>query len=247
MELDKKFEVTGGVKLESKTDKFTLTGDNINGDLVKEDKKTVADHIRVRGTVVFTQQQKNGSVIITGKEADYDLVNNELAKAVLRGGVKFDFTASDEKSGNSDISASSVEATFKRKTGKDEDSLVSANVNGPLSYSGISVSEKGKSTITARADKMTYEAKEGGAEMRLSGNLYFDQKGPGDDDSADVTGAQSVILTLNSKKEVVSIRMSSGGIGKIVTKIKRRAETKLEDHRRESAEAIQGSYRCTRS
>jgi lipopolysaccharide export system protein LptA len=227
VELDKKFEVTGGVKLESKPDKFILLGDRISGDLVKEKQQTVADHIQVRGTVLFTQQQQNGDVKISGKEADYNLLNADLARAVLRGGVKLDFTGTDAKAGSTDITASSVEATFKRKTAKDEDSLVSANMTGPVSYTGVGSLEKGKSTISAKADRMTYELKEDGAELKLAGNLYFSQKGPSDEESADVSGAQSVILTLNKAKEVVRVRMSSEGIGKIVTKIKKKGGSQV--------------------
>jgi lipopolysaccharide export system protein LptA len=227
VELDKSFEVTGGVKLESKTDKFVLTGDRVSGDLAKENKKTVADHIRARGAVKLAQEQKNGNLTVKAAEADYDLVDATLAKLAMRGNVSLDFLATTEKSGNSDVTAKSLEAIFKRKPGKDEDSLVAFNVTGPVSYTGVSVSEKGKSTITARADRMSYEAQGEGAEMKLSGNIYFDQKGPEDEDSADVTGAQSVILTLNKAKEVVGIRMSSEGIGKIVTKIKKKGGNRV--------------------
>lgn len=222
VELDKSFEVTGGVRLESKTDGYVLTANGVTGDLVKEGKQTQADHLRARGDVTLLKQDKGGTTNITAKEADYDLASATLAKATLRGNVKFNFASEDAKKGGSDIVATSVEATFKRKTEKNEDSLVSMSVVGPLSYSGITTVEKGKSVITARADRMTYETDTEGGTMKLSGNLYFDQKGPGEEDSADVSGAQTVILTLNKAREVVRVRMSSEGIGKIVTKIKKK-------------------------
>lgn len=222
VELDKKFEVTGGVKLESKTDQITMTGDRMNGDLEAEDKKSVANHVRVRGNIAISKAEKDGNMKITGSELDYDLLDATLAKAIVRGNVKLDFLATSAKAGDADLTASHVEAIFKRKTAKDESAVQALLVEGPLLYKGIGISEKGKTTITAKADRMSYEKKEDGAEMKLSGNLYFDQQGPGNEDSSDVTGAQSVILTLNAKREVVRIRMSSEGIGKIVTKIKKK-------------------------
>lgn len=221
VELDKKFEVTGKVRLESKTDQIILTGEQMTGDLQTEDKKTIPNHVRVRGGVAFSSLQNNGYLNMTGSEMDYDLVNATFSKAVLRGNVKLDFVAISEKAGDADLTATKIEATFKRKAAKDESALESLKVEGPLVFKGISVSEKGKSKITAKADRMSYTKKGEGAEMLLSGNIFFDQKSEVDDDSAEVTGAQSVILTLNKAREVVSIRMSSEGVGKIVTKIKK--------------------------
>lgn len=226
VELDKKFEVTGDVKLDSKNDQIVMTGDRMTGDLEKEDKKTVANHVRLRGSVAVAKVEKNGNLTITGNEVDYDLIDSTFARAVLRGNVKLDFLATSATAGNADLTASKVEAVFKRKTAKDESALQSMIVEGPLSYSGISVSEKGKATITAKADRMNYEKKGDGAEMVLSGNLFFDQKGPEPDDSSEVVGAQSVRLTLNSKGEVVTVRMNSEKPDKIVTKIKKRGGTK---------------------
>jgi hypothetical protein len=222
VELDKKFEVTGSVKLDSKTDQISMTGDRMTGDLAKENKKTVADHVRIRGGVTVSKVEKNGNLKITGNEVDYDLIDVTFAKATIRGNVKLDFLATTEKAGNADVTATKVEATFKRTVAKDESSLQALTVDGPVSYSGVSVSEKGKAVITAKADRMTYKKQGEGAEMLLSGNLFFDQKGPEDEDSAEVTGAQSVRLTLNAKGEVVTVRMNSEGIGKIVTKIKKK-------------------------
>lgn len=225
VELDKKFEVTGNVRLESKTDQIIMTGERMAGDLQKEDKKTVANKVRVRGDVTISSVQNNGYLNITGSEMDYDLLDATLAKAVLRGNVKLDFVAISEKAGNADLTAAKVEATFKRKVAKDESALQMLNVDGPLVYKGVSVSEKGKANITAKADRMVYEKKGEGAEMVLSGNIYFDQKGPEDDDSAEVTGAQSVKLTLNAKGEVTNVRMNSEKPDKIVTKVKKKGNT----------------------
>jgi hypothetical protein len=222
VELDKKFEVSGNVRLDSKTDQIVMTGERMTGDLQKEDKKSVANNVRVRGDVAISSVQNNGFLNITGNEMEYDLLDATFAKAVLRGNVKLDFVAISEKAGDADLTATRIEATFKRKVGKDESALQVLKVDGPLVYKGVSVSEKSRANITAKADLMTYELKEDGAELKLAGNLYFSQKGPGDEESADVSGAQSVILTLNKAKEVVRVRMSSEGIGKIVTKIKKK-------------------------
>jgi cytoskeletal protein CcmA (bactofilin family) len=222
VELDKKFEVTGNVRFDSKTDQIVMTGERMTGDLQKEDKKTVANNVRVRGDVAISSVQNNGFLNITGNEMEYDLVDATFAKAVLRGNVKLDFVSISEKAGDADLTAAKIEATFKRKVAKDDSALQVLKVDGPLVFKGVSVSAKGKANIIAKADRMSYEKKGDGAEMLLSGNIYFDQKGPEDEDSADVTGAQSVILTLNKANEVVGIRMSSEGIGKIVTKIKKK-------------------------
>jgi cytoskeletal protein CcmA (bactofilin family) len=222
VELDKKFEVTGNVRFDSKTDQIVMTGERMTGDLQKEDKKTVANNVRVRGDVAISSVQNNGFLNITGNEMEYDLVDATFAKAVLRGNVKLDFVSISEKAGDADLTAAKIEATFKRKVAKDDSALQVLKVDGPLVFKGVSVSAKGKANIIAKADRMSYEKKGDGAEMLLSGNIYFDQKGPEDEDSADVTGAQSVILTLNKANEVVGIRMSSEGIGKIVTKIRKK-------------------------
>ncbi|MEI7576278.1 MAG: hypothetical protein WCK51_05245 [Armatimonadota bacterium] len=225
VELAKKFEVTGNVRLDSKTDQIIMTGQQILGDLQNEDRGTVANHVRVRGDVAISKVEKNGNLKITGNEMDYDLIDSSLARAVLRGDVKLDFLATTDKAGNADLTAAKVEATFKRKVAKDESALQVLKVDGPLVYKGVSVSEKGKANITAKADRMAYEKKGEGAEMLLSGNIYFDQKGPEDEDSAEVTGAQSVKLTLNAKGEVTNVRMNSEKPDKIVTKIKKKGNT----------------------
>jgi hypothetical protein len=222
VELDNKFEVTGSVRLESKTDQIIMTGERMTGDLQKEDKKTVANKVRVRGDVAISKAEKNGNLKITGSEMDYDILDATLAKAVLRGNVKLDFLATSDKAGNADLTAAKIEATFKRKVAKDESALQVLNVDV---YKGVSVSEKSRANITARANRMVYEKKGEGAEMILSGNIYFDQKGPEDDDSAEVTGAQSVKLTLNAKGEVTNVRMNSEKPDKIVTKIKKKGNT----------------------
>lgn len=225
VELDKQFEVTGNVRLDSKTDQIVMTGDRMTGNLQKEEKKTVANNVRVRGDVGISKVEKNGNLKITGNEMDYDLLDTSLAKAVLRGNVKLDFLATSDKAGNSDLTAAKVEAIFKRKVTKDESTLQALKVSGPLVYKGVTVAEKGKANITAKADRMIYEKKGEGAEMLLSGNIYFDQKGPEDDDSAEVTGAQSVKLTLNAKGEVTNVRMNSEKPDKIVTKVKKKGNT----------------------
>ena len=225
VELDKKFEVTGNVRLDSKTDQIVMTGERMTGDLEKQDKKTIANHVRVRGDVAISKVEKNGNIKITGNELDYDLLDATLAKATIRGSVKLDFLSTSAKAGDADLTAAKVEATFKRKVAKDESALQALTVDGPLSYKGVSISEKGKADITAKADRMTYEKKGEGAEMVLSGNIYFDQKGADDDDSAEVTGAQRVTLSLNSKGEVTNVRMNSEKPDKIVTKIKKKGNT----------------------
>ena len=225
VELDKKFEVSGNVRLDSKTDQIVMTGERMTGDLQKEDKKSVANNIRVRGDVAISSVQNNGFLNITGNEMEYDLLDATFAKAVLRGNVKLDFVAISEKAGDADLTATKIEATFKRKVGKDESALQGLKVDGPLVYKGVSVSEKSRANITAKADRMSYEKKGDGAEMLLSGNIYFDQKSADDADSAEVTGAQSVILSLNAKSEVVKVRMNSEKPDKIVTKIRKKGNT----------------------
>ena len=222
---NKNFQLSGGVSIENKADKVTLSAKSVTGDLVKEGNQNIADHVRLKGGVVAKQAQEKGLLTLSGNEADYDLSGSENASVKVRGDVKIVFKGTQTGVADWSSSAWSATATLKRKAKKDENALVSASITGPLTYSGTSLSDKGTTKFSAKADQMSISKLGDGYEVKLTGNLEFNQSGPGDDESGEVTGAKTAYLELNEKNEVVRIRFSSENTGKIQTIKRKRGGT----------------------
>ncbi|MBS1702200.1 MAG: hypothetical protein JST12_11105 [Armatimonadetes bacterium] len=231
VEPEKTFELSGNVLIKQNEQKLTVTCAKAVGDFVKVDKKTDVDNVHLTGGVRAEQIGKKGKTIATGNKADYG-IKGALRYLNLTGSVRVDFAGSEEveekpgqkstKTSNTVFTASAGELTFQKVKGSDGNEtyeVQTADVTGPIQFDGTQVTTTGGKTthqkLSVSAKRLTFERKDGGAEIKLSGDLVIHQEDDGE--GPEITGAQTLVATLNEKNEIVKLVFSSEGIGKIKT------------------------------
>jgi hypothetical protein len=239
------FELSGNVqirRLSSSGDSSVetlMTCAKASGNLVRVNNKVEVDSVRMTGGIQFVQKGENRSTTASGDSAEYDLKDG-LREVNVKGGVEISFDSQSTREAikdgkkesvktSSTMNATSRSATLTFKTKIDEKKketteLQSAEVRGPIQFNGTQLvkdatGEK-QQKVFAKADKMTYSIRgeSGNREVKLEGNLEFRQNN-GVDEGSIVEGANTVVLQLNEKYEILKLRFKSEGSNKVETTI----------------------------
>ncbi len=239
------FELSGNVQIRrisssgDSTVETLMTCAKASGNLVRVNNKMEVDSVRMTGGIQFVQKGENRSTTASGDSAEYDLKDG-LREVNVNGGVEISFDSQstreaikDGKKESAKISSimsttsRSATLTFKSKMDdkkKEITELQSAVIRGPIQFNGTQLvkdaaGEK-QQKVFARADKMTYliSGESGKREVRLEGNLEFRQN-DGVGEGSIVEGANTVVLQLNEKNEILKLRFKSESPNQVVTTI----------------------------
>lgn len=235
------FELNGNVQLrrinadsDAKVETL-LTCAKATGLIVKLNKKTEFDQVRMTGGIEFTQKGKKGVTTATGTSGEYDLKEGGAREVTINGDVKIGFAGQEKNDAtkttkasivDSTMSTTSRSATITFKTKLDENKkqvseIQSATVRGPIQFNGTKLSKDAdgekRIKVSAKADQMRYtiSGENGSPEVRLEGNLEFRELGG--DDGAVVEGASLLILQLNDKNEIIKLKFKSGAGQQVTT------------------------------
>ncbi len=239
------FELSGNVQIRrisssgDSTVETLMTCAKASGNLVRVNNKMEVDSVRMTGGIQFVQKGENRSTTASGDSAEYDLKDG-LREVNVNGGVEISFDSQstreaikDGKKESAKISSimsttsRSATLTFKSKLDdkkKEITELQSAVIRGPIQFNGTQVvkdaaGEK-QQKVFAKADKMTYliSGESGKREVKLEGNLEFRQN-DGVGEGSVVEGANTVVLQLNEKNEILKLRFKSESPNQVVTTI----------------------------
>jgi hypothetical protein len=222
---DSKFELSGQVIVQNFEDKLKMSCEKVTGDLIKEGTKSGFDNVRLTGGVKVVMGEGVEIVNMSATSANYDLQGTDKSKITMSGSVDFAFVSTKDSAKSRDlkVTASSLETMLLREKGV-KNPVLSAKLTGGVTFVGVEVKKgkdekSGKDVVTSqklqiKANEATYlkRGESGNGEVILKGDLVFLQN-PGDDDGAEVTGAQSAILELDDLNRVKLIRFSAGGQG----------------------------------
>ena len=239
------FELSGNVQIRrisssgDSTVETLMTCAKASGNLVRVNNKMEVDSVRMTGGIQFVQKGENRSTTASGDSAEYDLKDG-LREVNVNGGVEISFDSQstreaikDGKKESAKISSimsttsRSATLTFKSKLDdkkKEITELQSAVIRGPIQFNGTQLvkdaaGEK-QQKVFAKADKMTYliSGESGKREVKLEGNLEFRQN-DGVGEGSIVEGANTVVLQLNEKNEILKLRFKSESPNQVVTTI----------------------------
>ncbi len=239
------FELSGNVQIRrissrgDSTVETLMTCAKASGNLVRVNNKMEVDSVRMTGGIQFIQKGENRSTTASGDSAEYDLKDG-LREVNVNGGVEISFDSQstrevikDGKKESAKISSimsttsRSATLTFKSKLDdkkKEITELQSAVIRGPIQFNGTQLikdaaGEK-QQKVFAKADKMTYliSGESGKREVKLEGNLEFRQN-DGVGEGSIVEGANTVVLQLNEKNEILKLRFKSESPNQVVTTI----------------------------
>ncbi len=240
------FELSGNVQIRrisstgDSSVETLMTCAKASGNLVRVNDKMEVDSVRMTGGIQFVQKSENRSTTASGDSAEYDLKDG-LKEVNVKGGVEISFdsqstretTKQDGKKESARISSimstisRSATLTFKSKLDdkkKEITELQSAVIRGPIQFNGTQLvkdaaGEK-QQKVFAKADKMTYSisGESGKREVKLEGNLEFRQN-DGVGEGSIVEGANTVVLQLNEKNEILKLRFKSESPNQVATTI----------------------------
>ncbi|MEI7984303.1 MAG: hypothetical protein WCI55_01645 [Armatimonadota bacterium] len=239
------FELSGNVQIKRISASGDLTVETLmtcakaSGNLVRINNKMEVDKVRMTGGIQFVQKGENRSTTASGDSAEYDLKDG-LKEVNVNGGVEISFdsqstreTKKDGKKESAKITSTmnttsrSATLTFKSKLDdkkREFTELQSAVVRGPIQFNGTQLVKDAAGEklqkVFAKADKMTFtiSGESGNREVKLEGNLEFKQN-DGIGEGSIVEGANTVVLQLNEKNEILKLRFKSESPNQVATTI----------------------------